>query len=335
MGKLDPSGVVDFEAHIQKLPDGSNGLSEYYVHLADVSGTVAGGKMFEVNTIMDVVTPLEVRVDLYNVLPCDTNSVASSENIEIVDSTSLFVEDVDYKYEYLKAGEVHTISGVTVKWCVHEDIPNRTILYFDSFERSIVYNIYAQPPYMEGDTGWTPTGKKATECLTTDYAQASSGSCYDAEVQVKLVCEEWIIGPDIGDPYHMTYYFIEYPESFTQPTLGDAITCDDSYGAYHCGANHPYYAASWNRSINSNPFDIGFAIDTSDGTQWKATEVDITFGLSYGYLDFEVTVHLIREGGGTNGAPPKLTVYVDSGDFLYRWYHEQDDTRYIVHFSRS
>lgn len=334
--KLDPSGIVEFTATVTTLADGSYAPSEYYVHIADACGTVAGGKMFILDPAVDTATPVQVQIDLCDVQPCPSNSTASSADVAVVEMTPLDADDTVYQYVYLKAGEVHSMSGVTVQWWIQENAPNKTILYFESFERSIVYNTYSIPPYLQGDTGWVSTGKKATGSLRTDSVYASGGSCYDVEVEVKLACEEWIIGPDIGDPYHMTYYFVEYPKSFTSIRLGNSITCNDAnYGTYHCGANHPYYTSIWNGSVNSNPFDIGFATDTSDNTEWKINEVDLTFGLLYGPLEFDTTVHLIRAAGGTGGSPPKLTVYVNSGNFLYNWYHLQDDTRYIVHFSAN
>lgn len=141
------------------------------------------------------------------------------------------------------------MSGVTVQWWIQENAPNKTILYFESFERSIVYNTYSIPPYLQGDTGWVSTGKKAAESLRTDCVHASGDSCYDVEVEVKLACEEWIIGPDIGDPYHMTYYFVEYPEFYINKAweFHNLQRCKLWYISLRCQPSILYINLEWER----------------------------------------------------------------------------------------
>ncbi len=218
---------------------------------------------------------------------------------------------------------------MTVRWYSVGTGSDRTVLYFQSYERTITYNIYCIPP-CEYDTNWMSCGKLPARSVIGDYAESSGNNRYEVLVQTTYSCEEWYFGPDIGNPYTEQYYYFMKPTTFNDVATGSSISCSN------CGTIHPGYAGTWTNG-SSNPFIIGFTTDTADNYQWKFSSVDFSFGFSTRTLTFGVgvSIALYRAAGETNGAPPYLSVTVNSGSPLYYWHDGQDTTKYLAHFSFS
>lgn len=302
--------------------------SSIYIHVTDGKGTVSGGVAVLFDASQEDVA-LNVRVDLVEAASPTIDEASLAQAPELDGVTGTDAEAIDYEYSWLKAGEVHSITGLTVQWTTVASGSDRTVLYHQSYDRTYTYNTYTIPPTLVGDTGWVSCGKLPTRSVIGDYAQATGDNQYDVRVYVKYACEEWVFGPDIGNPYTMEFYYFMYPLTFNDVDL------DSSFSCATCDTNHPVYAGTWNRGTSSNPFTIGFTTDTADNTQWKVDSVSFEFSLMYKTVSFSSTINLYRAAGETGGAPPTLSVNVNTGDTLYYWYDGDDTTKYKAHFSRS
>jgi|GEM_PF-1807326 len=330
-------GQIEFEINKVAVDAGSseagNELAAYrsssiYIHVTNGKGTVSGG----VAVVFDAGqrdTALNVQVNLVETTCPATDEAPLVQVPDLNGVTGTDAEAIDYEYSWLKAGEVHSIAGLTVQWKTVASGSDRTVLYHQSYDRTYTYNIYATPPTLIGDTGWVSCGKLPTRSIIGDYAQATGDNQYDVRVYVKYACEEWVFGPDIGNPYIMEYYYFMYPLTFNDVDLGSSFSCAT------CDTNHPIYAGTWNRGTSSNPFTIGFTTDIADNTQWKVDSVSFEFSLLYKTVSFGAGIALYRAAGETGGAPPTLSVNVNTGDTLYYWHDGDDTTQYKAHFSRS
>jgi len=333
---LSVSGMVEFEIGLVTLESETQDSYEsqsmtyqptsIYIHVADSKGYLTGGiaLTFEAANLDNT---LDVPLDLVRSVNVESAEPSGYPGPHEMKSGYTDSDAIDYEYAWLKAGEVHSISGLTVRWTTVASGSDRTVLYFQSYERTITYNTYCIPP-CEWDSGWSSCGKLPTRSLIGDYVQASNNNKYEVKAYIKYACEEWYFGTDPGNPYVEMYYYFMYPMTFNDIDLGSSISCGS------CNTNHPGYAGTWTNG-SSNPFIIGFDTDTADNTQWKFTSVSFEFSLMYKTITFGVGINLYRAAGETGGAPPYLSVTVNSGSPLYYWHDGDDPTKYVVHFSWS
>lgn len=299
-----------------------------YVHVSDGNGRYSGG-----NTIYAYVKQgsnelnLEVKLSEVVSLPVEQSDISASSEGNLLERDLTDYDDIEYNYTWLPAGEIHSISGITVNWVV-ETTPYRTVLYYQSYEKSVYYNNYPTLHYV-GETDWSDTGKMPCQSYVGTYVSASNGAKKVVEANVKYGCEEWWYGPDIGNPYVEEYYYFMKPVRFESIRLGSDISCGD------CASTHPAYGNLWS-SGQANPFEYAFDSDGDDNTQWKVASVSFSFGFTLRDINFGASISLYLAGGDeTTGIPPYLSITVNSGSTLYYWFDDDDPTSYIAHFSRT
>jgi len=224
--------------------------------------------------------------------------------------------EVDEKKVWLKAGEVHSIDGLSVKWCIGRN----GALYFESYGREMVSLIEPGDLY---DSGWYSNGKKETKSSIGIEVGVSDGVKKIVEAYVLYRCEYWWYVDSFSG---VTYdYFWAYPVWFDSIRLGSSISC------ITCDSEHPWYAGEVS---DATYFEIPFAKSDSD-EKWLFTRVDISFWFSIGEIKFGATISLYRAAGSNTREPPYLKVYINEwkNDILYWWYDNNDDKRYEAHFS--
>lgn len=304
------------------------GSSTVFVHVTDLNGSIVGDTVLTFDAVaLDSAIDVELGLVMSTYVDPTANSSEYQRSDEPPGGYTDDTYDVDYEWAWLKAGEVHSITNLTVQWRAYSSGADKTILYFQSYARTITWNNYCVPSCVS-DTNWTSCGKTPTECVTDCAAQATGNSAYEVLVQTKYRCEEWYYGPDIGNPYIEQWYYLMTPLFFNDADEGQSIPCND------CNTEHPYYASVW-ESWEGSPFNIGFDPETQDNTIWKITDVDFSFGFSIRELFFGVgfSIGLYESAGGTSAMPPYLQVTVNSGTLLYNWHDDGDAEKFIVHFS--
>ncbi len=297
-----------------------------YVHISDGEGKYSGGTTVYID-VQKGVNEVKLDVNLTEVMSLS----AEQSDVEMVSDgisqggmTDRYT-DIEYEEVWLPAGEVHSIQGITVDWQVEHE-PD-TILYYQSYEKTVWYNNYPTLHYV-GETNWSDTGKMPTDSNFENHASVSNGAKKIVEVHIRYNCEEWWYGPDIGNPYIEEYYYFMYPDYFDAVRLGDDVSCD------YCNIDHPY-GGIWT-SGGDNPFGYEFENDIYDNTQWKVQGVDLSFGFSLKTLTFGFGIALYRAGGPSSGDyAPYVIITVNSGTVLYYWYDNNDPTSYVAHFSRT
>ncbi|HRR54197.1 MAG TPA: hypothetical protein P5290_02510 [Candidatus Methanomethylicus sp.] len=330
-------GLVPIQSEIQdssEVMSSSYLPSSVYIHVTDEKGSVAGGVafIFDFATIEGAIPVLVNLTRLVDVDPSEANGYLSSRSVN-EDSLLDVADETVYATNWTKSGEIHSISNITVQWNAEAEGADQTIIYFQSYEKTITYNNYCIPPCVY-ETSWTTCGKMPALCTTDCDVQVSGNGCYEVETWLTYKCEYWYFGPDIGNPYIEQEYYFMTPSNFDAARLGGVITCNDAnYGTYHCSASHPSYAAS--RS-GGDTFDLSYYEDVDDTTQWKVSEVQLSFGFSGKTMTFGIGIGitLFRAAGGAYGNTPWLTVTFTSGT-LYYWHHNNDPTQYVRHFSWS
>ncbi len=330
-------GVVEFEIALVAEESGNQvdsysssmayKMSSIYIHVTDPKGLVSGGIVmsFDASALDGA---LEAPINLVVAESVDSDFSTYPGPHEKMDRYTDANETTN-QTEWLKAGELHSINGITVRWCVEADGADQTVIYLQSYERTITYNLYFIPP-CKYDTNWISCGKLPCYCVNDgSYAQASGNARYEVLVKTIYSCEMLYTGPDIGNPYTEQYYYFMKPVMFNDVDEGASISCN------YCNTTHPGYASDWETGDN-NPFHITFTRDTTDNTRWKFSSVDFSFSFGIGIIDFETTIALYRAyGDATEGSEPFLEVTVNSGSPLYSWHDSNDPTKYIVHFSWS
>jgi len=328
-------GLIAIESENQDRSGGSSTIyrpSSIYIHISDAKGSVAGGIVATFNAV-GLDDAIDVVINLARAMNVDSDESIKYPGREAKDGCIDSVPDgIDFDQDYLIAGEVHSISGLTVRWHTVGIGSDQTILFFESYERTITYNLYCIPP-CEYDTDWVSCGKLPTESLIGDSVTATGNNCYDVMAYANYSCEQWHWGPDIGNPYIEQYYYLMKPESFTDLSLGDSIVCNSDHP---CNSNHPGYANTWETG-GDNPFIMGFDIDINDIYEWRFSTVDFMFTFDGTDIGFGIgfSLALYRAAGDLDGEPPYLSVTVNSGSPLYYWYNANDATQYLAHFSWS
>jgi len=299
-----------------------------YIHISDGDGKYSGGVIaYTYIDVQKAVNEVKLDVDLTEVmfLSVEQSDVEMASDGIFQGGMTDSLNDVEYEEAWLPAGEVHSIQGITVDWQVERD-PD-TILYYQSYEKSVWYSNYPTLHYI-GETNWTDLGKMPTDSNIKNHVSVSNGAKKIVEVNVTYTCEEWWYGPDIGNPYIEEYYYFMYPDYFDAVRLGDDASCN------YCNVDHPY-GGIWT-SGGDNPFEYEFQNDIYDNTKWAVQSVEFSFGFSLRTLTFGFGIALYRAGGPSSGDyAPYLIVTVNSGTTLYYWYDNNDPTSYVAHFSRT
>ncbi len=256
--------------------------------------------------------------------PTNIPPFASANSLIIRQEESDSGHDVSYDHKNVKCGQVHSISGIEVKWRVE---PYETNIYLEGFTRNIYYDQTGV-----SDSGWVSSGAKLTQFLIGTGLTARNGEAFWILGDTKFRCELWWDEYSVdenfdGQPdiWWRNEYYIMVPEYIDNIEKGPSISCSS------CNKPHQDYANKITQD-HELPYQIG--LRTGLGSEWAATSIELTFYfVTAGYTiiaDVEVTLYR-----GADGKPPILNVYVNNwlSDILWWWYENDDPNAQIVHFS--
>jgi len=232
--------------------------------------------------------------------------------------------EVSYANNWVRLGQVHSINGITVKWCIEM----RTSICLSAYYRDVQYlwSDFGGPCYAlleKTDGGWYETGPFPAESVGFDCViQVNEGAKW-VKAWVKFKCERWYDSnfKFVDDEHYDYEYYIMTPTDIYGIEPGDQITCNA------CGSwPPPKYAHETELSYRRVNFARG------DGAKGVVSEVKLSFDFSTGPVTTTLPISVYRKIYGT---PPYIEIIVNNWlASKYYWWHEDDyPNKCIVHLT--
>jgi len=301
---------------------------EFFIHIANRK--YIGGFYLIVEPDKPIKS-IEVNIRLHP-KKLTVKSFISSTSKHLVSSNLVMNEcpesqvEVSYDYDWVRVGQVHSINGITVKWC----ITSNTAIHLSCYNRDITYkwSDWMAPCYAlleKTDSGWYKAGSSPADSVGYDYVEVSNGDARWVQGWVCFKCERWYISGFQGvDGEHYDYeYYIMTPIEIRGIEPENQVTCNE------CGSwPPPTYATEETASKRTVDFGSG------DNYRWTVKSVTLSFTFSKETVTGTFSITLYRKA---SGSPPFIEINVNNwqASKYYWWYEDDDKNKHVVHLTWS